>query len=64
MLTRPGAGPSHPSVSAHVLDELSFPAAGVRQAVRLCTVPDTFQGGAQEYSHAWLRAVYEELNLQ
>lgn len=64
VLARSGAARSYASASAHALNELSFPAAGMQQAERLCIVPDTFQGGVQEYSHVWLRAVYEELNLQ
>ena len=60
----PGNGLSCASAPAHALNELCFPAAAVQQAARLCTVPDTFQGGAREYSHVWLAAVYEELSLQ
>ena len=64
VLARPGAGRGCAPAPAHALDKLHFPSAGMQQAERLCTVPDTFQGGAREYSHVWQRAVYEELNLQ
>ena len=64
MLARPGVGLSCALAPAHALSELCFPAPAMQQAERLCTVPDTFQGGAGEYSHIWHRAVYEELNLQ
>lgn len=64
MLAKPSAGRGRASAPAHAPDELHFPAAGMQQAERLCTVPDTFQGGAREYSHVWQSAVHEELNLQ
>ena len=63
-LATPSAGLSCAPGPAHALDELQFPGAAMHQAERLCTVPDTFQGGAQEYCHVWLAAVYEELSLQ
>ena len=64
MPARPGAGLGCTSAPAHALEELYFPAAGMQPAERLCTVPDTIQGGAREYANVWQRVVYEELNLQ